>query len=67
MTLKKGYNIFKKRTKKKKCVLFSKNTNNKYSCFNRNSLLKIIKQWNKTNRKKNNCKKMKVSLNYGIK
>ena len=53
MTLKKGYNIFKKRTKKKKNAYCSpKNTNNKYSCFSRNSLIKIIKQWNRTNRGK---------------
>ena len=52
MSLKLGMNIFKKKPKKtKKMYCSPKNSNNKYSCFSKDSLIKIVKKWNNTNRK----------------
>ena len=48
MSAKNGINIFKKKSKKnRKTYCSPKTRNNKYSCFSKNSLLKIIKEWNK--------------------
>lgn len=53
MSYKRGVNLFKKKPKKtKKQYCSPKNHNNKYSCFNKKSLLKIIKEWNKLNKDK---------------
>jgi hypothetical protein len=52
MTQKNNINIFKKKPKKSKKMYCSpKNKKNKYSCFSKESLIKIIKQWNITNPK----------------
>ena len=60
---KKIINIFKPGVKSKKKVYCSPKTeNNKFTCFSRDSLLKIAKSWNKTNPKnKINIKEMKKS------
>ena len=51
MSLKGGYNIFKKKAKKSRKLYCSpKNEKNSYSCFSKDSLIKIINQWNKINR-----------------
>ena len=49
----KSVNIFKKtiNTKRKK-YCSPKNENNDYSCFSKNSLINIIKEWNKKNKNK---------------
>ena len=60
---KKLLNIYRPNVKSKKKVYCSpKNENNKYTCFSRESLLKIVKAWNKSNPKdKINLKEMKKS------
>ena len=52
-TLKKRiHNIYKPTLKKKRGLYCSpKNSNNKYTCFSYESLVKIAKSWNKSNRK----------------
>lgn len=51
-TLKKLSNIFNPKIKSKKKIYCSpKNRNNTYSCFTRNSLIKIAKSWNKSYRR----------------
>ena len=60
---KKILNIYRPSVKSKKKVYCSpKNENNKYTCFSRESLLKIVKAWNKSNPKdKISLKEMKKS------
>jgi hypothetical protein len=49
---KKIYNIYKPTLKKKRGLYCSpKNSNNRYTCFSYDSLVKIAKSWNKSNKK----------------
>lgn len=53
MVTQKILNIYKpKLTKKKKVYCSPTHKNNKHTCFSRNSLVKIARAWNKSNKKK---------------
>lgn len=59
MSYKQGLNIFKKKAKRTKKIYCSpKNEKNDFSCFSKESIIKIINAWNKN---KNNKNKIKIN------